>query len=37
MADYDNTSIPDMTEYVAELIREINGENNSSDRNDKAQ
>ncbi len=37
MADYDNTSISEMTEYVAELIREIIGENDSSDRNDKAQ
>jgi len=34
MADYDNTNVQDMTEYAAELLREINGENDSSDRKD---
>lgn len=34
MADYDNTNVQDIIEFAAELIREINGENDSSDRKD---
>ncbi len=37
MADYDNTNAQEMTEYAAELLREINGEQDGSDRKDEAQ
>ncbi len=37
MADYDNTNVQEMTEYAAELIREINSETDSDDRKDEAQ